>query len=176
LMREEEQNLLNSLNKIEGYKQLFSTYQEYEHRVMPGLITAFGECLREINGIPSKTIFMVGVPDEVFNQLYDGFTEDTNIYLLEPLIGENYDLWVIAIPSTIKKRVTWFIFPITADDFAEISRMEKLVVVVVPVGERSFDELSDRVDELLTGLGKEFETPSEKGVILIISLAGENPP
>ena len=171
MVRKEEESILQSLRRIETYQQVFSKYGDYEHRVMPGLITALGECSEHVEALPSKFIFMVGVPEEFFNELYGGFTGDAGLYLLDPLVGENYDLWVVAVPSVSKKRVTWVVFPVTTEDFNEIRKTPIFSVALVPVKEKSFPELSEKVNELIAGLGSEFETPSEKGIILVVNLS-----
>ncbi len=170
-MRKEEENIIQSLRKIESYQEVFEKYSDYEHRVMPGLVTAFGECVEDVQHLPSKNIFMVGVPEDFFQELYGGFTGDAGIYLLDPLVGENYDLWVVAVPSSVRKRVTWVVFPVTTEDMSEIRRNPVFSVALVPVKEKRISELSERVNEFIEGLGTEYDTPSEKGIILVIDLS-----
>ncbi|HID05389.1 MAG TPA: hypothetical protein EYP20_06250 [Aigarchaeota archaeon] len=170
-MRREEESIINSLRRIESYRGVFERYCDYEHRVMPGLVTAFGECVEEVQQLPAKNVFMVGVPEEFFQELYGGFTGDAGVYLLDPLVGENYDLWVVAVPSEARRRVTWVVFPVTTEDMAEIRRTPVFSVALVPVKEKLVSELSDKVSELIEGLGRGCDTPSEKGIILVVDLS-----
>jgi hypothetical protein len=62
LRREEEEQLLESLGRVEAYRPVFQQYAGYENRVLPGTITALGEIdTSEVRSLPSKNILMVGV-------------------------------------------------------------------------------------------------------------------
>jgi hypothetical protein len=45
LKREEEEQLLESLGRVEAYRPVFQQYAGYENRVLPGTITALGKSI-----------------------------------------------------------------------------------------------------------------------------------
>lgn len=172
LKKSEEEQLLESLAKIDSYKQVFDTYSNYENRVLPGTITALGEVdPEEVRTLPGKNILLVGVQRESFQQLWSGFRESASFILLTPLASDEYDLWVIAVPMHGLRRVTWIVFPITEADLREISKEPRFSVVIVPVGRMDFDELTDRVEHVIEQLGQGASFPSENGIILLVDLS-----
>ncbi|MEM1937344.1 MAG: hypothetical protein QXX49_07695 [Candidatus Caldarchaeum sp.] len=167
----EEKQLLESLAKIESYQHVFKTYSGYENRVLPGTITALGEVdPEEVKTLPGKNVLLVGVQDTYFQQLWSGFRGSASFILLTPLVSEDYDLWVIAVPMHEIRRVTWIVFPITEADLKEISKEPRFAVVIVPVERMDFDELTARVEDVIEELGRGSAFPSENGVILLVDL------
>jgi hypothetical protein len=172
LKREEEEQLLESLGRVEAYRPVFQQYAGYENRVLPGTITALGEIdTSEVRSLPSKNILMVGVQDRVFAELWRGFREPASFNLLTPLSGDNFDLWVIAVPMHRLQRLTWVVFPVTDADAAEISKEPKFSVIIVPVEKQDFGELVDRVEAVLDSLIEGGVFPSEQGIILLMDLS-----
>lgn len=171
LKEPEEERLLESLSSIESYKQVFSTYEGYDNRVLPGTITALGEVdPNEVTSLPGKNVLMVGVPRNFFSQLWSGFRESASFILMTPLAAEGFDLWVIAVPMHRLRRLTWIVFPITESDLAEIERQPKFSVILVPVEKQDFEELTNRAEDVLEGLNQGSAFPSEKGIVLVVDL------
>lgn len=171
MKREEEESILQSFRKIENYQPIFSKYGEYEHKVMPGTITAIGECMEKSDKLPSKSLLMIGIPEDVYGVLWRGFLKSENIHLLEPLMGEGFDLWVIAVSQPSLKRVVWVVFPVTFEDMNEIRRHEVFSLALVPISQQSFDELAERVDNLVKGINAGKEIPSGDGLIMVLDLS-----
>lgn len=172
MKREEEEQLLESLGKVEAYKPIFQQYAGYENRVMPGTITALGEVdPSKVIGLPSKNILMVGVQEGLFAGLWQGFRESASFTLLTPLAGENFDLWVIAVPMHKLQRLTWVVFPVTEADETEISKEPRFSVIIVPVEKQDFGELVERVEMVLDRLVEGGMFPSEEGIILLMDLS-----
>jgi len=171
-MAEDERRLIESFALIDAYRPIFDKYEGYEHRVMPGTITAMGEATSDVSGeLPSKNIFMVGMPEEVFLNLWEGFKETSNFHLLDPIAYKGFDLWVVAAPQHRARRVTWIVFPVTESDFEEIQKTPNFSVVVVPVSGRSLDELTSHVSRVVEGLVRGAQFPSREGVILVVDLS-----
>ncbi|MEM4281741.1 MAG: hypothetical protein QW470_07805 [Candidatus Caldarchaeum sp.] len=167
----DEEKLLESLSKMEAYQQVFQTHAGYENRVLPGTITALVEVdPEEVKSLPGRNILLVGVPASYFNRLWSGFKESASFILLTPLTGDDYDLWVIAVPMHRLRRVTWIVFPITEADLREISKEPRFSVILVPVKEQDFDELTSRVEDVIEQLGRGAPFPSETGIILLMDL------
>ncbi|MEM3095995.1 MAG: hypothetical protein QW756_00095 [Nitrososphaerota archaeon] len=171
MRHEDEANLIESFSKIESYKPIFEMYKGYDNRVMPGTITAIGETEPgEVTELPGRNILMVGVPTDVFGELWEGFRETASFHLLDPLVGQGYDLWVVAAPQHKLRRVTWIVFPVTDDDLQEVKRNPSFSVVLVPVESQSFEELTDRVDNVIGELKKGGAFPASSGIILLVDL------
>jgi len=171
-MPKEEKSLIESFMRIESYRHIFERYEEYEHKVMPGTITALGEALAEtVPELPSKSLFMVGVPENVYVKLWEGFKETMAFHLLDPIAATGFDLWVIAAPQHKSKRVTWVVFPVTKEDFNEMRKYPRFAVIVVPISVQNFDELASRVDDVVNGLQRGDQFPASNGLILIIDIS-----
>jgi hypothetical protein len=167
----EEKSLIDSFAKIESYKPIFEMYKGYVNRVMPGTITAIGETdPEEVADLPSKNILMVGIPSDVFSQLWEGFKETASFHLLDPLVGQGYDLWVVAAPQHKLRRVTWIVFPVTEEDLEEVKRNPAFSIVLVPMESQSFEELADRVDDVIGELKRGGAFPASNGIILLVDL------
>ncbi len=171
MRREEEESILQSFRKIENYQPIFSKYGEYEHKIMPGTITAIGECTQESNKLPSKTLLMIGIPENVYSSLWEGFLRSGDIHLLEPLAGEGFDLWVIAVPQPALKRVVWIVFPVTVEDMNEMRGHMLFSLALVPISQQSFDELAERVDTLIKEVNAGKNIPCGDGLIIILNLS-----
>jgi|GEM_PF-1685573 len=168
----EEKNLIDSFAKIESYKPIFEMYKGYVNRVMPGTITAIGETDPEdVADLPSKNILMVGIPSDIFSRLWEGFKETASFHLLDPLMGQGYDLWVVAAPQHKLRRVTWIIFPITDADLEEVKRNPTFSIILVPIESQSFEELADRVDNVIGDLKEGGAFPASHGIILLVDLS-----
>ncbi len=170
-MPEQEKSLIESFMRIASYREVFSQYEGYEHRVMPGTITALGEALDEAAAkLPSRSLFMVGIPAGIYRALWEGFRESNSFHLLDPIAASGFDLWVIAVPQESFRRVTWLVFPVTREDLMELRKSPVFSIVVVPISEQSFDELTERVDAVVAGIKQGAETPSPEGLLLLLDL------